>query len=144
MSSAVYSLQTIAVLHSCFKEKFGIPRQPGLASEAKAVLELLPPFNRVESIDGILHSSHLWLQFIFHASAAQGWQPSVRPPRLGGNERRRIDGHSAVSRVPVRTAGAGAGQRRRGGACRNCAAARFETERRAAIAVDGACFRASS
>lgn len=82
-----YELQTIGLIHSPFREKFGIPRQPGLVTEARARLELLPPFDRDETLTGIEGFSHLWLVFVFHANAAQGWQPTVRPPRLGGNQR---------------------------------------------------------
>lgn len=81
------SLEAIGVIHSCFKEKFGIPRQPGLVDAAEATLELLPPYNRAEAVRGLEGFSHLWLIFGFHATAAQGWRPTVRPPRLGGNVR---------------------------------------------------------
>ena len=82
-----YRFRPIGVIHSCFKEKFGIPRQPGLAPAATATLELLPPFDRDEAVRGLDGFSHLWVIFLFHASADQGWSPTVRPPRLGGNDR---------------------------------------------------------
>jgi tRNA-Thr(GGU) m(6)t(6)A37 methyltransferase TsaA len=82
-----YRFEPIGIIHSCFKEKFGIPRQPGLAPAARATLELLPPCDREEAIRGLEAFSHLWLIFLFHATADQGWSPTVRPPRLGGNER---------------------------------------------------------
>ena len=85
-----YTFQTIGILHSPFREKFGIPRQPGLVPHALSRLELLPPFNTVECVQGLQDFSHLWLSFIFHATAAQGWQSLVRPPRLGGNTTRGI------------------------------------------------------
>jgi tRNA (adenine37-N6)-methyltransferase len=77
----------IGIVHSPFKEKFGVPRQPGIATAARATLELLPPYDREEALEGLSGFSHVWLVFVFHATAAQGWQPSVRPPRLGGNVR---------------------------------------------------------
>ncbi len=77
----------IGTVKSCFKEKFGIPRQPGLVSEAKGFIELLPPFNREEVVRGLDQFSHLWVSFIFHQSMEQGWNPMVRPPRLGGNKK---------------------------------------------------------
>jgi len=80
-------LKPIGVVHSCFKEKFGIPRQPGLVPDARADLELLPPFNRQEAVRGIEAFSHLWIIFLFHAAAREDWKPTVRPPRLGGNRR---------------------------------------------------------
>lgn len=80
-------LNPIGVIHSCFKEKFGIPRQPGLAPSATATLQLLPPYNVEESLRGIEEFSHLWILFAFHASTCQQFKPTVRPPRLGGNTR---------------------------------------------------------
>lgn len=82
-----YSFETIGVVHSCFKEKFGIPRQPGLVREARATLELLPPYDRVEALKGIEAFSHVWILFVFHAIPRSPWKATVRPPRLGGNQR---------------------------------------------------------
>lgn len=77
----------IGVIRSCFKEKFGIPRQPGLAPDARATLEIFPPFDAEEAFRGLSEFSHVWLIFVFHESARDGWKPTVRPPRLGGNRR---------------------------------------------------------
>ena len=82
-----YTFEVIGVVHSCYKEKFGIPRQPGLVSEARASIELLPPYNRSEAVKGLESFSHLWVIFVFHAIQRQEWRPTVRPPRLGGNTR---------------------------------------------------------
>lgn len=81
------NIEPIGIIHSCFKEKFGIPRQPGLVDAAEARLQLLPPYNREEAVRGLEGFSHVWLIFGFHATAEQGWRPTVRPPRLGGNAR---------------------------------------------------------
>lgn len=78
-------LVTIGTVHSCYKEKFGIPRQPGLVTEAKGYIELLHPYNREEAVRGLEQYSHLWISFIFHKTKEQGWSSMVRPPRLGGN-----------------------------------------------------------
>ena len=83
-------LDTIGVIHSCFKEKFGIPRQPGLVQEARAELELLPPYNRPEALNGLEGFSHIWVSFIFHQAIKGEWRPTVRPPRLGGNRRQGV------------------------------------------------------
>lgn len=83
----MFPLTPIGVIHSCFREKFGIPRQPGLVPAARATLELLPPYNRPEAVRGLEDFSHLWLIFVFHGIPAGRWQPTVRPPRLGGNQR---------------------------------------------------------
>ncbi|MBB5212125.1 tRNA (N6-threonylcarbamoyladenosine(37)-N6)-methyltransferase TrmO [Microbulbifer hydrolyticus] len=76
----------IATTHSCFTEKFGIPRQPLLADASRASLELLPPFNDPDAVAGLEQHSHLWLTWQFHQVAGQ-WSPKVRPPRLGGNKK---------------------------------------------------------
>ncbi|POY39058.1 tRNA (N6-threonylcarbamoyladenosine(37)-N6)-methyltransferase TrmO [Solitalea longa] len=81
-----FSFQPIGIVHSPFKEKFGIPRQPGLAPSSTAVIELVPPFNLTETVEGLSQFSHVWVTFVFHATAERGWTPTVRPPRLGGNE----------------------------------------------------------
>jgi tRNA-Thr(GGU) m(6)t(6)A37 methyltransferase TsaA len=78
----------IAVIHSPYKEKFAVPRQPGLVESASALLEILPPYNDINAFSGLEEFSHLWLMFIFHKNKQQeNWQPMVRPPRLGGNKR---------------------------------------------------------
>ncbi len=82
-----YCLNVIGVIHSCYREKFGIPRQPGLVTSQTATLELLQPYNRPEAVKGLEGFSHIWVSFIFHGVAAGKWSPMVRPPRLGGNER---------------------------------------------------------
>ena len=80
-------MNPIGIIHSCFKEKFGIPRQAGLVKSATATLELLPPYNVEEALRGIEEFSHLWIVFAFHESVCEKFQPTVRPPRLGGNTR---------------------------------------------------------
>lgn len=82
-----YRFEPIGVIHSPFREKFGIPRQPGLVPAAEAVLELHAPYARPEALRGLEGFSHVWIEFVFHATAEQGWKPTVRPPRLGGNRR---------------------------------------------------------
>lgn len=79
--------ETIGIIRSCYKEKFGIPRQAGLAPTATATLEMLPPFSRIEAFSGLEGFSHLWLLFLFHGNNRQQWKATVRPPRLGGNAR---------------------------------------------------------
>ena len=80
-------LETIGIIHSPFKEKFGIPRQPGLVPQVRATLQLLPPYDRPEAVAGLEGYSHVWIQFLFHRAMQRPWQPTVRPPRLGGNRR---------------------------------------------------------
>lgn len=82
-----FELDTLGLIHSPYKEKFAIPRQPGLVTSSTARLELLPPYNQADTVRGLEQFSHLWLSFVFHQTMDQGWHPTVRPPRLGGNER---------------------------------------------------------
>ncbi|MCF6282349.1 MAG: tRNA (N6-threonylcarbamoyladenosine(37)-N6)-methyltransferase TrmO [Candidatus Polarisedimenticolaceae bacterium] len=93
-----YQFETIGTIHSCFKEKFGIPRQPGLATEAEATLELLPPYNQPDTLQGLEGYSHLWISFVFHQNINTPWRPMVRPPRLGGNKKVGV----FATRSPVR------------------------------------------
>lgn len=82
-----FHYRAIGVVHSCFKEKFGIPRQAGLVPDARGTLELFEPFNRREYLEGLEGFSHIWLQYVFHAAAMAANRSKVRPPRLGGNRR---------------------------------------------------------
>ena len=84
---STFVFNPIGIVRSCFIEKFGIPRQPRLATAARATLEILPPYDRDEAFNGLDAFSHLWLVFIFHGIPKGKWQPTVRPPRLGGNRR---------------------------------------------------------
>lgn len=77
----------IGIIASPYKEKFAIPRQPGLVEDGVGELRLLAPYNQPESVRGLSDFSHVWLLFLFHQTMAQGWRPTVRPPRLGGNIR---------------------------------------------------------
>jgi tRNA-Thr(GGU) m(6)t(6)A37 methyltransferase TsaA len=82
-----FHFNPIGIIRSCFTEKFGIPRQPRLAAAARATLEILPPYDRDEAFTGLEAFSHLWLVFVFHGIPQGRWRPTVRPPRLGGNQR---------------------------------------------------------
>ncbi|MBB1488428.1 tRNA (N6-threonylcarbamoyladenosine(37)-N6)-methyltransferase TrmO [Oceanospirillum sediminis] len=82
-----FKFQAIGFIESCYKEKFGVPRQPGLAPAARGKLKLVAPFNLPDVARGLESSSHIWIQFVFHQCLRQSWKPVVRPPRLGGNEK---------------------------------------------------------
>ena len=81
------NIDPIATVHSCFGGKFAVPRQPGLCPSAWGKLVFHPDYRSPEAVRGIEGFSHVWLIFGFHETAGQGWRPTVRPPRLGGNER---------------------------------------------------------
>jgi tRNA (adenine37-N6)-methyltransferase len=81
------TLDPIGTVRSCFGGKFGVPRQPGLCPSAWGRLVFHEAYRSPEAIRGIEGFSHLWLIFGFHETLDQGWKPTVRPPRLGGNQR---------------------------------------------------------
>lgn len=85
-----FALNVIGTIRSPYKQKFAIPRQPGLVPEAKAQLIFSEAYNSEPFIRGIEEFSHLWLVFVFHETADKGWSPMVRPPRLGGNTRKGV------------------------------------------------------
>ena len=87
MSIESCTFTPIGIVHSPYREKFGIPRQSGLVEEAQSTIELTPPFDRVEALRGLEKLSHVWVLFVFHQTMREQWKPTVRPPRLGGNER---------------------------------------------------------
>lgn len=87
MIEADVSLKIIGVVHSCFRKRFGIPRQPGLIPEAKGEIELFPLYGGEQTVRGLEAFSHIWVLFLFHGNMDEGWKPMVRPPRLGGKKR---------------------------------------------------------
>lgn len=81
------TLTPVAITRSCFKDKFGVPRQPGLTRHAHAELVIQSPFDREDAFRGLESASHIWLTFQFHEAVRAEWRPVVRPPRLGGNKK---------------------------------------------------------
>ena len=80
-----WTLRPIARIQSDFSEKFGIPRQSGLVEALRARVVFAPEYRVREAFRGLEGFSHLWL--LWHFTQSQGWSPTVRPPRLGGNQR---------------------------------------------------------
>ncbi|WP_077313625.1 tRNA (N6-threonylcarbamoyladenosine(37)-N6)-methyltransferase TrmO [Vibrio palustris] len=83
----MHNIAPIGWIESPYKEKFAVPRQPRLVPAANARIRLDGELNCAESVRGIEQFSHIWLLFLFDQNLAKGWKPTVRPPRLGGNER---------------------------------------------------------
>lgn len=81
-----YTFDPIGLIHTCYKQKFGIPRQAGLSPSAQARIEVLAPYNRIEAFEDLSQSSHIWVQFVFHQNKRTEWKPKVKAPRLGGNK----------------------------------------------------------
>ena len=80
------SIRPIAYIEGDFPEKFGIPRQSGLVN-TQAEIHFLPEYRKPEAFRGLEEYSHLWLIWDFSEAEGTNWRPTVRPPRLGGNQR---------------------------------------------------------
>lgn len=90
MNPDSFSLEPIGILRTCFPEKLGIPRQPGLVPLARGVLRFSssqPPAVWRDCLRGLSDFSHVWITFLFDRAIEQGWKPCVRPPRLDGKEK---------------------------------------------------------
>lgn len=96
-------LQPVARLRTPFAEKFGVPRQSGLVPAAEGRVEFLPAFAAPEFVRGLEAFSHVWLVTGFHRNPPWDGAATVRPPRLGGNERVGV----FASRSPLRPNGLG-------------------------------------
>ena len=83
--SPLLPLTVIATVKSPFREKFGIPRQPGILADIESDLIFKSPFGNADAFRGLEGFSHIWVSFIFHAVNQAEFTPLVRPPRLGGN-----------------------------------------------------------
>lgn len=72
----------IGTISTVFKEKFGVPRQSGMVSEARAVLKLnnIPEYKR--ALSHLEDFSHVWIIFIFHKHTEKKWKPTIKPPRV--------------------------------------------------------------
>ena len=81
------TIQPIARMRSDFSTKFGIPRQSGLVEQLRSTIVFEPEFRNPDALRGLEEFSHLWIIWQFSEAVRQGWSPTVRPPRLGGNTR---------------------------------------------------------
>lgn len=81
------TMHTIAHIRTDLPEKFGVPRQSGLVPQLQGTIVFEPDYRNPDALRGLESFSHLWLIFRFHRAEREGWSPTVRPPRLGGNRR---------------------------------------------------------
>jgi tRNA-Thr(GGU) m(6)t(6)A37 methyltransferase TsaA len=79
--------RAIGILKTPFREKFGVPRQSMMMSEAKGVLKLNPEPSFREALNHLSEFSHVWLVFVFHQVAENDWRPTIRPPRVDAPRR---------------------------------------------------------
>ncbi len=80
-------MEPIAHIRTDFPTKFGIPRQAGIVPSLVGRVVFLPTYRNADALRGIEGFSHLWLLWEFSEAKREGWSPTVRPPRLGGNTR---------------------------------------------------------
>ena len=81
------TVNIIARIRTELPEKFGVPRQSGLVPQLRGTIVFEPAYRNPDALRGLEGFSHLWLIFQFHQAVREGWSPTVRPPRLGGNTR---------------------------------------------------------
>lgn len=80
-------MEIIARIHTDFPEKFGIPRQSGLVDGLTGRIVFEEKYRNPDALRGIEGFSHLWLIWQFSRAIREEWSPTVKPPRLGGNQR---------------------------------------------------------
>lgn len=80
-------MEPIGYIETCFKDKFGTPRQPGLVKHAEARLKIRADLQPEESLQGLEGFSHVWLIWVFHQNKVARYHSKVHPPRLGGESR---------------------------------------------------------
>ena len=83
-------MNRIAVVHSPFPEKFGIPRQSGVVEELRSTVIFDDEYRSADAVRGLEDFSHIWLIWEFSEVPEGKWSPTVRPPRLGGNTRKGV------------------------------------------------------
>ncbi|MCC8181877.1 MAG: tRNA (N6-threonylcarbamoyladenosine(37)-N6)-methyltransferase TrmO [Clostridiales bacterium] len=81
-----FPVKIIARIHTDFSTKFGVPRQSGLVDALRGEIVFEPDYRNPDALRGIEGFSHLWLIWQFSKAVRSRWSPTVRPPRLGGNE----------------------------------------------------------
>ena len=81
------ALKVIAHIRTAFPTKFGIPRQSGLVDSLRGEVIFTPEYRCADAVRGLEDFSHIWLVWQFSGAVREGWSPTVRPPRLGGNTR---------------------------------------------------------
>ena len=87
-STTELSLSPIAYIRTGFTEKFGLPRQGGLAPAVRGEIVFVPEYSRSDAVRGLTAFSHIWLIWGFSLNNPDSAAASkVRPPRLGGNEK---------------------------------------------------------
>ena len=97
------TIEPVAIMHTGFGEKFGIPRQSGLVPEAAGQIIFEPEYRNPDALRGIEEFTHLWIIWGFSENRVEKFTPLVTPPRLGGREKRGV----FATRSPFRPNGMG-------------------------------------
>jgi len=87
LGSSDFHFRAIGHVRSPFKDKFGVPRQPGLAAAARGTVALNDDPDLRTALRSLEEFTHLWIVFVFHEHGGRNWKPSIRPPRLGGSRK---------------------------------------------------------
>lgn len=82
-----FEFNAIGFIESGFREKFAVPRQPGLVNSMVSTIEMSPAYSRPDAFRALREFSHIWVIFLFHQCLGRDWHDTVRPPRMGGNAR---------------------------------------------------------
>ncbi len=86
----IKQLKTIAHIETDFPTKFGVPRQSGIIATLQGRIVFEPEYRIAEAVRGLEEFSHIWIVWAFSEAVREGWSPTVRPPRLGGNMRKGV------------------------------------------------------
>lgn len=89
MSVESFCINPIGYVYTSYQQKFGVPRQPGLVPASIGILKLLPEYS-FECVRGLSDFEYIWVHFIFHQVLKDGWSPLIRPPRLGGKQKKGV------------------------------------------------------
>lgn len=84
------TFEAIGYIETSFPEKFGIPRQSSITESLKGIIHFYPEYHEKNGFKGIEEFEYLWILWAFSEHDEAGWKPTVKPPRLGGNERRGV------------------------------------------------------
>ena len=80
-------MKIIARIKTDFGSKFGVPRQSGMVPQLRGRVVFEKEYRVAEAVRGLEGFDYVWLLWDFSEAHREGWSPTVRPPRLGGNER---------------------------------------------------------
>lgn len=86
----MHTIKPIAHIKTDFPTKFGVPRQSGLVEELPGMIIMEPEYRDADAFRGLEGFSYIWLIWQFLGTICEGWAPTVRPPRLGGNVRKGV------------------------------------------------------